>query len=163
MICHVRSLRSSTPKLSPNLKEIAVMVVTVLVSVAILAVAMGGLDTVRRVSTLLSRPPIVIQAPAADPAGDIELAKLVGRWLRGSDGVRLLVSKTGEVWSDSGKMEGTRQPTTRPDANFAFGDGHYLCTYAVVFVDENRATWTLLDHTDGTPCPSGPFERPFAY
>ncbi len=166
MNCLARQIRTAAWKPSPSLKEVGMMILTVLACVTVLGTAMDGGDLVRKVAVRLfgeslSEP---LPGPVSVPSGaELELSKLVGRWLRVSDGTRILVSKGGEVWSDSGKLQGKLRRTTQADANFAFGDEHYFCSYDISFLGGDLATWRLVDHSTTTVCPSGTFERPFAY
>ncbi len=96
------------------------------------------------------------------PRAGLDVAQLVGRWI-GPKGGRVIVTGKGEVWSDSGKMEGWAKDDLPAGANFGFGDGRYLCTYAVTFTGDNATDWHLISGSDGTPCPDGHFERPFSF
>jgi hypothetical protein len=93
------------------------------------------------------------------PSLDEQIAAFGGDWLQEKSQARIVVTRTGRVWSDLGQMQGRIKPIVLPGANLVFGDDHFFCAYRVTFPIQEVADWRLADSSLGTACPSGIFRR----
>jgi hypothetical protein len=105
-----------------------------------------------------TKPPVQGVAPTIVEPWEIEPVRLAGHWRREKDASKLIVTRKGEVWSDSGAMQGSARPG-HAGANFAFGNGTFLCAYRLTFTGADATDWQLIDHTPATTCPEGRFTR----
>lgn len=100
---------------------------------------------------------------AMQPAGQLPLdaavALLGGDWVQERGVSRIVITRSGRVWSDLGQMQGRIKPVALPGADLVFGDDHFFCAYRITFEGQERANWHLAESSSGTPCPSGIFRR----
>ncbi len=154
-------MSGTVPRLSPSgaglrTRDVVVMVLVVAAVLAILALGLSAAEGLEA-----GRARALPDAAPVAPATAVDAGRLVGRWRNRKDGTWLIVTAKGEVWSDSGRMQGRLLPKPG-SADVVFGDGRFACRYAVTFQDDRTAEWHLVDGTPGTPCPSGLFTRPLA-
>jgi hypothetical protein len=159
----IRPVRRARSRGGLSMGEIAVMTITVGGILLAVTLLFGGKQDVERAASRLLPTRSALPAVAgAESPPKLDAARLAGRWV-GDKAHRVIVTTRGEVWSDSGQMEGWVKSELPAGANFAFGDALYECAYDVRFTGENEAQWRLVEGTAGTPCPAGRFERPFSF
>jgi hypothetical protein len=147
-------------------------------ALAVLLAAIGSGLTYRAIgssATVLSRilafegqhlafaPAAAGGTPADQPSrSTMGFSKIVGHWMKHPGGSSIIVLRSGDVWSDSGKMQGRVIASSADGASFTFGDGHFFCSYKLTLQADSSAAWNLVASSPETACPSGEFDRPFA-
>lgn len=98
---------------------------------------------------------------ALAPADPGAVARYVGHWVSDA-GARMIVSRTGSIWADSGALLG-RARLDGDASRLVFQGAGFRCSYRLVPDGSDGLDWTLLDGTPGTACPTGRYTRRFTF
>lgn len=132
----------------------------VLAGTGLCALALVGLDAV------LTDPPVRadVRAPVpADPAFTVrDLGSYVGNWVS-ERGAHLIVTKSGAVWADAGKLMGSARLDGRDSTRLVFEGSAFRCTYRIAAEQSDALVWNVVDGTPGTACPQGRYIRRFTF
>jgi hypothetical protein len=86
--------------------------------------------------------------------------RLVGRWLAPT-GARILISRSGVVWYESGDLIGTGAFDGAVPSRFTFEGPGFRCVYDLA-VGRDYSDWRRVEGSAGPACPEGRFVRSFA-
>ena len=113
-------------------------------------------------ATLVHRPPAAQTPRAERPSAPRDLSRYTGQWIS-DKGARLIVSRKGAVWADSGALLGAARIDDDDATRLVFEGTGFRCLYRVSAERDDSLDWQVVEGSPRTRCPAGRFNRHFTF
>lgn len=94
------------------------------------------------------------QEARADPFKDVS-DKLIGEWRNTDQHFTIIISETGDVFTQGAPLAGSVQRSPVGGGNFEFAGKNLKCNYSIAFLSDGTSDWGLVAEADSGSCPKG--------